>query len=84
MSYQTVEWPSTAAEALTMLDEGYARWIAGVAGLDEHGLSRPVGPAEGDFAEFPYITLVLHIHREVIHHVAEVALLRDLYTARPV
>jgi hypothetical protein len=27
-------------------------------------------------------TLVLHIHREVIHHGAEIALLRDLYGAR--
>ncbi len=26
--------------------------------------------------------LVLHIHREVIHHGAEVALLRDLYRQR--
>jgi hypothetical protein len=27
--------------------------------------------------------LVLHVHREVIHHFAEVALLRDLYAHRP-
>jgi hypothetical protein len=27
-------------------------------------------------------TLVLHINREVFHHAAEVALLRDLYRAR--
>ena len=27
--------------------------------------------------------LVLHIHREVIHHGAEIALLRDLYGAQP-
>ena len=27
-------------------------------------------------------TTVLHIHREVIHHLAEVALLRDLYAHR--
>jgi hypothetical protein len=26
---------------------------------------------------------VLHINREVIHHGAEIALLRDLYRARP-
>jgi hypothetical protein len=26
--------------------------------------------------------LVLHIHREVIHHGAEIALLRDLYRQR--
>ena len=25
------------------------------------------------------VTLVLHIHRELIHHLAEIALLRDLY-----
>jgi hypothetical protein len=28
--------------------------------------------------------LVLHINREVIHHGAEVALLRDLYLRRPI
>jgi hypothetical protein len=28
------------------------------------------------------LELVLHIHREVIHHGAEVALLRDLYRQR--
>lgn len=28
------------------------------------------------------IDLVLHIHREVIHHGAEIALLRDLYARR--
>jgi hypothetical protein len=27
-------------------------------------------------------TLVLHIHREVIHHGAEIALLRDLFRRR--
>jgi len=26
--------------------------------------------------------LVLHIHRELIHHLAEVSLLRDLYSHR--
>jgi hypothetical protein len=79
MTYQTVEWPGTAAGALSMLDDGYRRWVAGVAALDEAGLGRPVGAAEGPFAEHPYAALVLHIHREAIHHLAEVALLRDLY-----
>ena len=27
--------------------------------------------------------LILHIHRELIHHGAEIALLRDLYAWRP-
>ena len=46
------------------------------------GLTRPCGPAEGPFAEYPMAALVLHIHREVIHHGAEISLLRDLYLHR--
>ena len=79
MDYSSVEWPAEATTALGMLDDGYARWIKGVRGLDDADLARPVGEAEGPFAAHPYSVLVLHIHREVIHHLAEVALLRDLY-----
>ncbi|MCB0997763.1 MAG: DinB family protein [Acidimicrobiales bacterium] len=82
MDYETVVWPGTAAEALAMLDAVYAGWIAGVAAMDDARLAEPVGEAEGDFAEYPYAALVLHIHREAIHHLAEVALLRDLYRAQ--
>ena len=80
MDYFHVAWPPAAKEALALLDEGYARWIEGVRGLDEARLAEPVGPAEGPYAEAPYATLVLHIHREAIHHLAEIALLRDLFT----
>jgi hypothetical protein len=45
-------------------------------------MAAPCGPAEGPFADYPMAALVLHINREVIHHGAEVALLRDLYRAR--
>jgi hypothetical protein len=69
----------TAAQALRQLDDAYAAWIAGVRGLDAEALGRPCGPAEGPFAEYPMATLVLHINREVIHHGAEISLLRDLY-----
>ena len=37
MSYQTVDWPSTAAGALALLDDGYRRWVAGVAALGDEG-----------------------------------------------
>ena len=43
------------------------------------GLAAPCGPAEGPFAEYSMAALVLHIHREVIHHGAEV-----VAAARPV
>lgn len=40
------------------------------------------GEAEGPFAAAPPATLVLHLHREVIHHGAGTCLLRDLYAHR--
>jgi hypothetical protein len=70
------------ATALARLDEEHDTWVTGVRGLGEDGLLEPCGPAEGPFSEAPKAALVLHIHREVIHHGAEIALLRDLYTHR--
>lgn len=74
-------WPHAprADAALRQLDDVYRAWDDGVRGLDESGLRAPVGSAEGPWAEHPMIELVLHINREVIHHGAEIALLRDLY-----
>lgn len=82
VDYQTFEYAGTAADALDQLDQMYDAWRQGVASLDPDGLARPCGPAEGPFADRPMATLVLHINREVIHHGAEVALLRDLYAHR--
>ncbi len=53
-----------------------------MAALGEEELARPCGPAEGPFAEAPLADLVLHINREMIHHGAEICLLRDLYLRR--
>ena len=78
-SYQSWQYATDAATALRQLDEAYAQWIAGVRGLSNDDLSRPVGPAEGPWAEHPFIELILHINREVIHHGAEIACIRDLY-----
>ncbi|OBB29022.1 DinB family protein [Mycolicibacterium elephantis] len=78
-SYETWQYATDAATALSQLDDAYARWIAGVRGLSEEDLDRPVGPAEGPWAEYPMSMLVLHINREVIHHGAEIACIRDLY-----
>ncbi|MEV0324872.1 DinB family protein [Micromonospora echinospora] len=77
--YQSFEYAATAAEALAQLDAEYATWLAGVESLGESGLARPCGEAEGPYAEHPMAALVLHINRELIHHLAEVCLLRDLY-----
>ncbi|MFB7051558.1 DinB family protein [Streptomyces vinaceus] len=82
VDYMTYAYPGTAAEALDRLDAAYARWVTGVRGLGEEGLARPCGDAEGAYGNEPMATLVLHISREMIHHGAEIALLRDLYAHR--
>ena len=51
-------------------------------GWDAEDLQVAVGEAEGPYAEYSRATLVAHIHRELIHHLAEVALLRDLWAHR--
>lgn len=72
-------YPGDADTALAYLDEQHRRWREGIGGWDDNDWLRPVGPAEGAFAERSYLTLVLHLNRELFHHGAEVALLRDLY-----
>lgn len=77
--YQSWNYATDAETALAQLDDAYRSWHAGVLGLDDAALAQPCGPAEGPYADERMTTLVLHINREVIHHGAEIALLRDLY-----
>lgn len=77
--YESHHYAGDAASGLDQLDRAHAAWIEGVRGLDDNALATPVGSAEGPWADAPMATLVLHIHREAIHHGAEMCLLRDLY-----
>ncbi len=83
IDFRTAIYPATATAALAELDAHYRRWVAGVSALDEDALSEVVGPADPGaryfFPEATMAELVLHTHREAIHHLAEVLLLRDLY-----
>ena len=74
------DYPLTVDRSLADLDAGFARWVAGVRGLGEAGLLARC--REPGHEQDPMATLVLHIHRELIHHLAEIALLRDLYAHR--
>jgi len=82
VDYDSYDYPGDAKTALANLDRIYAAWNAGVRALDDEGLRRPCGPAEGGFSDYPMAALVLHINREAMHHSAEIALLRDLYRWR--
>jgi hypothetical protein len=82
VSYDSTDWPLTAADGLDLLDHHHDAWLCGVRVLDAAGLARPCGPAEGPYADAPFAALVLHINREALHHGAEIALLLDLYAHR--
>ena len=82
LDYLTFDYAGTADEALAQVDAAFAAWTAGARGWDEEALAEPCGPSEGPWAEHPRVELVLHINRELIHHGAEIALLRDLYAHR--
>ena len=82
VNYLGFDYAGTADGALTQLDAAYAAWVAGVRAWGEDGLTDECGPAEGPWAEHSHADLVAHINREVIHHGAEIALLRDLWAHR--
>lgn len=82
IAYETFPWPGTADEAMTLLDHGYVAWREGLRSLGSEGLWREIGPAAGPYADSPWLEMITHNNREIIHHGAEVALLRDLYRAR--
>ncbi len=82
VDYPTFGYAATADDALAQLDEAYAAWLAGVRGWTDEELALPCGPAEGPWAASARAALVLHISRELIHHGAEIALLRDLWLHR--
>ena len=75
--------PCTAADATRTLEESAATWrnaitSAGEAELDQVGYSKlPWGLDP----QLPFIDIVWWMNKEVLHHGAEVALLRDLYLA---
>jgi hypothetical protein len=77
----TYSYAGTAREALIQLDHEYDAWTAGVRALGTAGLSQPQGypPA---FAHAPLAKKMLYTNVEVIHHGAEICLLRDLYLRR--
>ncbi|WP_415646872.1 DinB family protein [Stackebrandtia soli] len=77
-SEQTFEYAGTAQEALRKLDDEFEIWISGVRDLGTTGLAQPQGfpPA---FAHAPLAKKMLYVNLEVIHHGAEISLLRDLY-----
>ena len=79
ISYDSYAYPGSAQAALAELVAQVDHWLAGIRGLSEDQLAAPC--REEGHENDSMAALVLHIHREMIHHGAEVALLRDLFRA---
>jgi uncharacterized damage-inducible protein DinB len=74
--------PMTARDALDALDAAIGVWSSVVDAVPEETLSDPLGPVAGAYGEDSRRAFVLHVLDELIHHGAEVALVRDLWAAR--
>lgn len=76
-------FPLTAEEGAAHFRRSAEEWRDLLGGTDDETLLSPLGPAAGPYADATRLGLVLHIADELIHHTAEIALVRDLYANRP-
>lgn len=74
-------WVLDVARARELLERAWHEFNAGLVDGGPEGLFRLLGPAWGPYSESTILALALHAQREVVHHGAEIALLRDLYAA---
>ncbi|HZD71399.1 MAG TPA: DinB family protein [Actinomycetes bacterium] len=82
---ELVDFSPSAAVALERLWATMDRWRDSVAAMTSEQLDT-VGFGQNpnsDAAELPFIAVIAAGNIELIHHMAEIALLRDLYRTRP-
>jgi hypothetical protein len=73
--------PGSASAAFTAQDAAFGVWSSVVGVVPDEALAEPVGPVGGPYADSTRRAFVLHILDELIHHGAEVGLVRDLWAA---
>ena len=73
--------PGTACEALGALEAGFATTRSYLEALSDESLTEPLGSIAGPWQHDDRGSFVLHMLDELIHHAAEIAVLRDLYRA---
>lgn len=82
---ELVDFRPDAAAMTQQLWRVLDQWVAGIESLDDEQLDVP-GFGQYPYGldpQLPFIAIVWWNNREVIHHLAEVALLRDLYRVTP-
>lgn len=75
----TAPVPGSASAAVEALDHAHDVWRRRLSAVDPAVLDQPMGPIAGAYAENTVNSFVLHILDELIHHGAEVGVVRDLY-----
>ncbi|GAA4915217.1 DinB family protein [Stackebrandtia albiflava] len=81
LTYDDLDWPETAASAAPALTESWAEWRDAVTALRDDELD-VVGRCAfpwGLDPTLPVLDIVWWMNRELIHHTAEIAFVRDLY-----
>jgi hypothetical protein len=73
------ELPRHASELTDFLAQNYGAWRSGLSAVPADAWDEALGPAWGPYATSTTLDLALHVLDEVVHHGAEVGLLRDLY-----
>jgi len=74
--------PGSATEAVRALDNAYTIWRRRLSMLSQVDLDRPMGIVAGPYADSDGTSFALHILDELIHHGAEVGVIRDIYRGR--
>jgi hypothetical protein len=80
---EDIEWPVTAAAGTDSMLRGLARWRDALAVMTDADLDQ-VGRSQcpwGLDPELPLLDIVWWMNRELIHHAAEIAFVRDLYAS---
>lgn len=81
-----VTWPETADAGIEFLRHSWSVWRAALNSLEDRELD-VVGRCDfphGLDPTVPVLDIAWWMNRELIHHTAEIAFVRDLYARRPV
>jgi hypothetical protein len=84
MTHDDLVWPDRASTGIDFIRDGWARWRTAIDGLDDAELD-VVGRCDfprGLDPDLPILDIVWWMNRELIHHTAEIAFVRDLYATR--
>ena len=79
---ESIEAMAKAGDAVQRVDEQWSALVGVIQRFQPDDLTEVIGSIGHRYGESSVLGLLLHVADELIHHGAEVALLRDLYRAR--